>query len=150
MAAKKMLPGPSTTKSVLHAAKWLVPLLATGARWLSTHPEVWDGIKEQGAKLQKFATDRPDGVLKTVRILREQVDYLAASADDELEAQQAAEWAKRLDSCERAAQLLKAPGTTRKDRKALKKRIEALRTDIFAAYIEERGEDAETGRTPKR
>lgn len=40
MAAKKMLPGPSTTKSVLHAAKWLVPLLATGARWLSAHPEV--------------------------------------------------------------------------------------------------------------
>ena len=89
-------------------------------------------------------------MVKTVRILREQVDYLAASADDELEAQQAAEWAKRLDSCERAAQLLKAPGTTRKDRKALKKRIEALRTDIFAAYIEERGEDAETGRAPKR
>ena len=62
MAAKKMLPGPSTTKSVLHAAKWLIPLLAAGARWLSAHPEVWDGIREQGAKLQKIATDRPDGV----------------------------------------------------------------------------------------
>lgn len=51
--------------------------------------------------------------MKTVRILREQVDYLAASADDVREAQQATEWAKRLDACERAAQLLKAPGTTR-------------------------------------
>ena len=150
MAGKSLIPGPSTTKSVIHTAKWLLPLLAAGARWLSSHPEVWESIKEQGAKLQKVTTDRPEGVLTTVGILREQVDYLAASADDADEEQKAQEWSKRLDSCERAAQLLKAPGTTRKDRKVLAKRVEALRTEIFAAYIEEMGEDAETGRSPKR
>ena len=61
MAAKKMLPGPSTTKSVLHAAKWLVPLLATGARWLSAHPEVWDGIKEQARSCRSSRPTGPTG-----------------------------------------------------------------------------------------
>ncbi|WP_087485838.1 hypothetical protein [Brachybacterium massiliense] len=150
MAGKSLIPGPSTTKSVIHTAKWLLPLLATGARWLSSHPEVWESIKEQGAKLQKVTTDKPDGVLTTVGILREQVGYLTDSADDAGEARQAQDWAKRLDSCERAAQLLQTPGTTRRDRKSLTKRVEALRSEIFAAYIEERGEDAETDSAPER
>ena len=71
------------------------------------------------------------------------MDYLADSADDEEETRRARDWAKRLDSCERAAQLLQTPGATRKDRKALKTRVEALRSEIFAAYIEEMGEDAQ-------
>lgn len=150
MAGKNLVPSSSTARAAINTAKWAIPLLAAGARWLSSHPEVWESIKEQGARLQKATTDKPDGVLTTVGLLREQVDYLAASADDPAEAQQAQDWARRLDSCERAAQLLKAPGTPRKDRKTLKKRVEALRTQIFAAYIEEMGEDAETGRRPKR
>ena len=150
MAGKKLALPSSKVGTVINTAKWAIPLLAAAARWLSSHPEVWESIKEQGAKLQKVTTDRPEGVLTTVGILREQVDYLAASADDADEEQKAQEWSKRLDSCERAAQLLKAPGTTRKDRKVLAKRVEALRTEIFAAYIAEMGEDTETGRSPKR
>ena len=143
MAGKKLVPSATKAGTVMNAARWALPLLAAGARWLSTHPEVWEGVKEQAAKLQKTTTNKPDGVLTTVGILREQVDYLAESADDAEEARLAKDWAKRLDSCEHAAQLLKAPGSTRQDRKKLKKRVEALRSEIFEAYIEELGEDAE-------
>ena len=143
MAGKMLVPGSGRASAAASAARWALPLLAAGARWLSAHPEVWEGVKEQAAKLQKTSTNKPDGVLATVAILREQVDYLEDSADDDAEARRAEDWAKRLDSCERAAQLLKAPGATRKDRKALKTRVEALRSEIFEAYIEEMGEDAE-------
>jgi len=142
MAAKKLVPSSARASTAMTAARWAIPLLAAGARWLSDHPEVWEGIKEQAAKLQTATTHKPDGVLTAVGILREQVDYLAESADDAEEARLATDWAKRLDSCERAAQLLQAPGSTRKDRKTLKKRVETLRSEIFTAYIEERGEDA--------
>ena len=143
MAGKMLIPSSGRAGAALRAAQWAIPLLAAGARWLSAHPEVWERVKEQAARLQKPNTGTPDGVLATARILREQVDFLADSADDEEEARRARDWAKRLDSCERAAQLLTAPGATRKDRKALKTSVEALRSEIFAAYIEEMGEDAQ-------
>ena len=145
MAGKKLVPSSGRAGSAIRAAQWALPLLAAGARWLSGHPEVWEQVKEQAARLQKPSTSTPDGVLTTAGILREQVDYLRDSADDDEEARRAQDWTKRLDSCERAAQLLKAPGATRKDRKALRTRVEALRSEIFAAYIEEMGEDAADG-----
>lgn len=146
MAGKKLVPSSAKATAAMNAARWAIPLLAAGARWLSAHPEVWEGIKEQAAKLQRTTTSRPDGVLETVAILREQVDYLADSADDAEETRRAQDWGKRLDSCERAARLLKAPGATKKDRRTLRTSVEALRSEIFAAYIEEMGEDAEAGR----
>lgn len=143
MAGTMLEPRAPKSGAALNAAKWTLPLLAAGARWLSSHPEVWEGVKEQAAKLQKASIDKPDGVLATVTVLREQVDYLAQSADDADEERRATAWAKRLDSCEMAAHLLTAPGATRKDRRTLKKRVEELRSEIFAAYIDEMGEDAE-------
>lgn len=142
MAGKMLVPGSSRASTAMNAARWAIPLLVAGARWLSAHPEVWEGVKEQATRLQKTTTNKPDGVLATVAILREQVDYLEGSADDAEETRRAQDWAKRLDSCECAARLLKAPGATRKDRKTLKTRVETLRSEIFEAYIEEMGEDA--------
>lgn len=143
MAGTMLEPRAPKSGAALNAAKWTLPLLAAGARWLSSHPEVWEGVKEQSAKLQKASIDKPDGVLATVTVLREQVDYLAQSADDADEERRAKAWAKRLDSCEMAAHLLTAPGAPRKDRRTLKKRVEELRSEIFAAYIDEMSEDAE-------
>lgn len=142
MAGKKLVPSSGRAGSAIRAAQWALPLLAAGARWLSAHPEAWERIKEQAATLQKPSTSTLDGVLTTAEILREQVDYLRGSADDD-EIRRAQDWAKRLDSCERAAQLLKAPGAKRKDRKTLKTSVEALRAEIFAAYIEEMSEDVQ-------
>ena len=76
-------------------------------------------------------------------MLRGNVEYLAASADDDAERERAAQWAKQLDHCEQAARLVQAPGATRKDRKALKTRVDALRSEIVAAFIQEQGEDAQ-------
>ncbi|MGO1406955.1 MAG: hypothetical protein ACTHV2_00985 [Brachybacterium sp.] len=143
MAGKKLVPSSPKAAAAVTAARWAIPLLATGARRLSAHPEVWDTIKEQAGKLSQSTTKKPDGVLETVAVLREQVDYLASSADDADEARRAKDWSKRLDSCERAAQLLKAPDATKKDRKTLTTSVESLRSEIFGAYIEEMGEDAE-------
>ena len=43
---------------------------------------------------------------------------------------------------EQAVRLVQAPGATRKDRKALKTRVDALRSEIVTAFIQEQGEDA--------
>src|SRR5699024_11082885 len=98
MAGKKLVPSSGRAGSAIRAAQWALPLLAAGARWLSAHPEVWERVKEQAAKLQKPSTSTPDGVLTTAGILREQVDYLRDSADDDGEVRRARDWAKRLDS----------------------------------------------------
>lgn len=127
----------------LSRAKWLVPLVMTGARWVSAHPEVGETIREQAAQLVAAAKSRRGGVLTTIEVLRGQVDLLARSADDAAEKQQAKAWSRSLDGCEGAARLLQAPGATKEDRRRLTKRVEALRAEIFAAYIEEVGEDAE-------
>ena len=82
-----LVPGSGRASAAASAARWALPLLAARARWLSAHPEVWEGVKEQAAKLQKTSTNKPDGVLATVAqdILREQVGYLEDSADDDAE-----------------------------------------------------------------
>ena len=143
MAGKKLTPRGPTGKGALETAKWAVPLLLAAGRWVSANPHILTTAQEQIAKLKTLRTSTADGVLETIAVLRGNVDYLADSADDEQEARQAQEWAKQLSHCEQAALLLKAPGSAKKDRRALKKRVEALRSEIFAAYIEEMGEDAE-------
>jgi lantibiotic modifying enzyme len=107
--------------------------------YLREHPEIWETVKEQVDTLIK----RKGNILATISVLHDQVDYLAGSADDEDEARQAQVWAKRLDSCEHAAQLLQAPGASRSEKAALKNHVNELRSEIFTAFIREQGEDAE-------
>lgn len=142
MARTKLpIPGPKG-KGVLNTARWAVPLLLAVGRWLSEHPEILEKVKAQIAQLTTARTSTADGALKTIAVLRGNVDYLAGSADDDVEAEQAKDWARQLDRCEQAARLLGAPGATRKDRRAVKKRVDALRSDIVAAFIAEQAEDA--------
>ncbi|AXK46192.1 hypothetical protein [Brachybacterium saurashtrense] len=146
--APKALPtlGPRG-KGALSTAKWALPLLIAGARWLSENPELLEKVKLQISRLLSARTSTIDGMLETITVLRESVDYLAGSADDEAEARQARDWAEQLDHCEQAAKLLTAPGAPSKERKALKKRIDALRTEIMASFIAEQGEDATAERS---
>ena len=105
---------------------------------------MWEGVKEQATRLQKTTTNKPDGVLATVAILREQVDYLFRTPPTTPVRPVGRRTGRSgwipARVCRR---LLKAPGATRKDRRTLKTRVEALRSEIFEAYIEEMGEDAE-------
>lgn len=143
MASTKITaPGPKS-RSALDTAKWAVPLVLAAGRWLAGHPELMDRVKEQLETLKRSRTSTPAGALETIEVLRGNVGYLAASADDEAEQERAARWAKQLDHCEQAARLVQAPGATRKDRRALKARVDALRSEIVAAFIQEQGEDAQ-------
>ena len=103
-------------------------------------------MKEQLEKLRRHDKATPEAMLATLDALREQVTLLTESADDEQEAAKAAAWSAKLDSASRAAQLLAAPGSTAKQRKTLKKQIDSLRQDIFAAYVTELDEDAKSAK----
>lgn len=142
MAGKKLTTLGPKGKGAMDTAKWALPLLIAAGRWVSANPEILDKVKDQIAQLKKARTGTADGVIETIAVLRGNVNYLADSADDEHETLLAQDWAKQLDRCEQAALLLKAPGAPRKERKALKKRIDALRTEIIEAFIAEQGEDA--------
>lgn len=146
--APKALPtlGPRG-KGALSTAKWAIPLLLAAGRWIADNPELLEKVKLQISRLLSARTSTIDGMLETITVLRESVDYLAGSADDEAEARRARDWSEQLDHCEQAAKLLTAPGTPSKERKALKKRIESLRSEIMAAFIAERGEDAAAERS---
>lgn len=127
----------------LDIALALAPFAAGALKKLMENPALAKGIQEQFDRLRKHSGDSGSDLLETVKVLREQVDYLVESADDEREAARAATWSKQLEQCERAARLVSAPGATRKERRALKKRITGLRTEILEAFIAEQEEDAE-------
>ena len=113
---------------------------------LRDNPEIWAFVKEQLDKLRRNDKATPEAMLATLEALREQVELLTASADDEQEAAQAAKWSAKLDAASRAANVLAAPGSTAKQRKSLKKQIDSLRGEIIAAYIAELDEDAKSAK----
>ena len=122
------------------------PIAIRVVQTLKDNPEIADFAKKQLDKLRRNDKATPEAMLATLEALREQVTLLTESADDGQEAAQAAEWSAKLDAASRAAKLLAAPGSTTSQRKILKKQIDSLRQDIFAAYVAELGEDASAAR----
>lgn len=145
MAAKKSAQVETKNSSLKKAIAFIgaaTPIVIRIVQTLKDNPEISDFVKEQLAKLKRHDKATPEAMLATLEALREQVALLTGSADDAQEAAQAAAWSAKLDSATRAAKLLAAPGSTAKQRKTLKKQIDALRQDIFAAYVTELAEDA--------
>lgn len=140
----------STFSAVLKAVSWIGPFAAQAVTSISKDPEVLRTIKEQAARLAKPRGGTSEEQLKTIEVLRDQVTYLAESADDDDEARRAEEWSQRLDRCERAARILQAPGASKADRTALTKKVGALRSEIFSAFIVEQAEDAEKDAVAER
>ena len=126
---------------VVKAAKWLGPLAVDAVARVHANPAAWKTVKEQSARLVARNGDSPDDVLATIEKLRDMVDYLDESADDAAETERARTWAKQLERYEQAAHLLKAPGSAKDERVALKKKVDALRSVIFSAFIIEKDED---------
>lgn len=112
------------------------------AKYLKEHPEITQSVQDAVTKLVAQRTAGPRGMLETVIALREQVAYLRTSADDEAEARRAAEWSRRLDNLEHAAQMLRNGGS-RRETKAVKEQLGVLRGEILAAFIAEKAEDAQ-------
>ena len=149
MAAKKFAQVDTRSSSLKKALAFLsaaTPIVIRVVQTMRDNPEISDFVKEQLAKLRRHDKATPEAMLATLEALREQVTLLTESADDGQEAAQAAEWSAKLDSATRAAKLLAAPGSTASQRKTLKKQIDSLRQDIFAAYVAELGEDASAAR----
>lgn len=149
MAAKKFAQVDTRSSSLRKALAFLsaaTPIVIRVVQTMRDNPEISDFVKEQLARLRRHDKATPEAMLATLEALREQVTLLAESADDGQEAAQAAAWSAKLDSATRAAKLLAAPGSTTSQRKTLKKQIDSLRQDIFAAYVAELGEDASAGR----
>lgn len=112
------------------------------AKYLKEHPEITQSVQDAVTKLVAKRTSGPEGMIDTVIALREQVSYLRTSADDEGEVRRAADWSRRLDNLEHAAQMLR-DGSLRKEAKVVKERLAALRAEILTAFITEQAEDAE-------
>jgi hypothetical protein len=110
-------------------------------KYLKDHPEILQSVQESVTKLVAKRTNGPAGMLETIAVLREQVTYLRTSADDERETQRAVEWSRRLDNLERAAHLLR-DGASRREKKAVRGKLMALRGEILAGFIAEKAEDA--------
>lgn len=149
MAAKKFAQVDTKSSSLKKALAFLsaaTPIVIRVVQTMRDNPEISDFVKEQLAKLRRHDKATPEAMLATLEALREQVTLLTESADDGQEAAQAAAWSAKLDAATRAAKLLAAPGSTASQRKTLKKQIDSLRQDIFAAYVAELGEDASAGR----
>ena len=149
MAAKKSAQVETKGGGLKKAISFLgmaTPFVIRLVQILRDNPEIWAFVKEQLDKLRRNDKATPEAMLATLEALREQVTLLTESADDEQEAAKAAAWSAKLDSASRAAQLLAAPGSTAKQRKTLKKQIDSLRQDIFAAYVTELDEDAKSAK----
>lgn len=112
------------------------------AKYLKEHPEITQSVQDAVTKLVAKRTSGPEGMIETVIALREQVAYLRTSADDDAETRRAADWSRRLDNLEHAAQMLRTDAS-RRETKAVKERLAALRGEILAAFIAEQAEDAQ-------
>ena len=144
MAGKKsttILRGGSRGAVLARAGTLLAPFVIAALKRLLENPETQTWIQEQLAQVTSTRSSTPDGMLTTIRALRDDVRFLAESADDAEEKARAHAWTRQLDKCEQAAALLKAPGATRKQRRTLRKKIGALHTEIFNAAILEKDED---------
>ena len=149
MAAKKSAQVETKGGGLKKAISFLgmaTPVVIRIVQAMRDNPEIWDFVTEQIDKLKRNDKATPEAMLATLDALREQVTLLTESADDEQEAAQAAAWSAKLDSASRAAQFLAAPGSTAKQRRTLKKQIDALRQDIFSAYVTEIDEDAKSAK----
>lgn len=113
---------------------------------LETNPEIVDRITGRVRKLAKTAKgDSVDDLNARIEVLREQVTYVYASADNAAEAEEAKKWRTDVESIERAIPVLNAMNTKQKKTEIarLSKRIDQLSAKILSASIREDIEDAE-------
>ncbi len=111
------------------------------AKYLKDHPEIATSVQDTVTKLVKKRTSGPAGLRETIAVLREQVEYLTASADDAAEAGRARAWSRQLDNLDHAAAML-ASSASRAEVKALRAKVTAVRGEILAAFIAEQADDA--------
>lgn len=142
MASKSITTTSGKVGAIVKVLAVAGPIAMQVVQHLKDNPDLQRKLMEQGRKLKRQDRSTPEAMLSTLGVLREQVRALADSADDAQETSRVAAWSARLDAATHAAELLRAPGSTAKQRKVLKKQVDGLREEIFAAYVSELDEDA--------
>ncbi|MGC5629735.1 hypothetical protein ACPYO6_15990 [Georgenia sp. Z1344] len=77
-------------------------------------------------------------------VVRKQINYLVASADDDAELARVAGWRRRLEKIEAAVPLLEAmsPKVRKAQTKTLRAQLDTLAAEVLDAFIGEQAEDA--------
>ena len=119
---------------------------------MKENPEVFRVVQTQVDRMAKARKSGhgSEGLRRRVNILRDQVAYLHASADDARETRRAEEWRRQLDKIDASISVLGAMGkeTATREEDHIGKRIDKLSGEILSAFIDEQEEDAQLGRGP--
>lgn len=115
---------------------------------MKDNPEVFDRITGQFKKAIQARSSQnktPEGLAERCALLREQVTYLYASANNAEVAGQASAWRKEIESLERSIPLLNAMGRKQRsaEKRKIEQRIDKLSSKILAASLVDDIEDAE-------
>lgn len=115
---------------------------------MKENPEVFERITGQFKKTiqaRKEQNSKPEGLADRCALLREQVTYLYASANNAEVARQASAWRKEIESIERSIPLLNAMGRKQRstEKRKIEHRIDKLSSQILAASLVDDIEDAE-------
>ena len=113
---------------------------------IKENPELLHSIQDQ---LKKLATARkagftPDALRDRLAILREQVAYLRAPADDDGEALRATVFQKQIENREASIRTAEAAsGRHReKDLRMISEKVDALTEKVVTAFIDEKSQDS--------
>ncbi|NCD18226.1 MAG: hypothetical protein EOL91_13170 [Actinobacteria bacterium] len=113
---------------------------------LRENPELLSSVQVQLRRLAELrkAGNSPESLRERIGILREQVSYLRASADDDGEVRRAATFTKQLDKIEASIRVVDAasPRHRTKDLRVISKSLDALTEKIMEAFIEEKSQDS--------
>ena len=136
-AAKAAAKGGSWQKLVFAT---LGPLAIKAVAYIAQNPQVLKDLFDHGKKIYKPGTKSVKGMIATIEALREDVTTFESSQTS-VPAETIRQWRTRLDNLARAAQLLEVAGTTGKQKKAVREKLETLRTEIFEALIHEKEQE---------
>lgn len=128
---------------VLIVAKELAPQIN---RMLKENPDAFSGITGRFQKVlgSKKEGSTPKGLENRSIVLREQVTYLYASANNAEAARRAISWRNELDALERSLPVIKVMKRSQQisERRRISKRLDELSSQILAASLTDEVEDA--------
>lgn len=115
-------------------------------RMVKENPEAFGALSEKFGRVVGTKNARSSSsLMHRTRVLREQVTYLYASANNSSVAKKAVTWRNELESLERAIPVLEAMGRRRRivEKRQVEKRLDTLSSEILAASLVDSVEDAE-------
>ncbi|KAE8764671.1 hypothetical protein [Georgenia thermotolerans] len=128
--------------AVWEAVRRMGPMLT---RMREENPEIYNLVSQQVTRMASARQENrgEEGLRRRIGVLRDQVAYLIASADDDAESRRAEDWRRQLDKIEASLPLLGAMSrhAAAKEAKHVDERIDALSAQILSAYVDEQRED---------